>query len=540
MRMWLFLLCSMQVFAAFNLTWGTPALSLDSNPPMGDTDSNAFIAMDPQGNALATWSRTSAQGATENIWVAAYNHSLRVWTGALKISGSGSAANSQIALDATGNAICVWEEGFPTRICYRTLSQEGVWTPDLSQEPATLISSTNAQTFPQIAIDASGNMLAAWLEFFGGMHHVMAASKSSNASWMSAGRISSGAQDALLIPAKALLLNPQGQGLVIWQEAQDRILAARYLNGAWQPSFLVADSHASSPSAGIDEAGDLIMVWEQNGMIFSKSGSLSPPLLISDPNYSAKRPHVGVDAAGNAVVVFERYNALHQFIVGASLSKGAAEWSHRIDISLPSPANAPQAGYPFFAMNAIGDGVAIWKEWTGAHTILQGAGFSLGTWSSIRTLSSLYSDAGSPTPSYDIAVALNAAGNILAIWPEDPAQTGSLQIKATAGTGLANGGPMPPVTDPISLIQGVAMGKQVVRKFPAHTDLINVLSWESPGHVDHFNIYRNTLSTLIASTKELRFEDHQRDPKAKEIYLITSVDIYGQESSPMTLVVHPK
>jgi hypothetical protein len=36
------------------------------------------------------------------------------------------------------------------------------------------------------------------------------------------------------------------------------------------------------------------------------------------------------------------------------------------------------------------------------------------------------------------------------------------------------------------------------------------------------------------------FEDHQRVPKQKETYLITVVDENGQESVPMTIVVHPK
>lgn len=539
----LFLLWSVKVFAAFNLTWGMPALSLDTNPPIGDTDSNAYIAMDPMGNAVATWSRTTGKGASENIWAAVYNHSQRVWTGAVRISGGGSASNSQTAVDTAGNAIFVWEEGFPTRICYRILSSNGVWTPDLSMPPEKVHSSKYAQTSPQIAIDSKGNALTIWIEFFGGINHLFSAKKTFGLPWEDLGEISTGLQDAKLTPSKALVINPSGDAIAIWQEMGKEIHLARFVQGEWQDPMPVAKENATSPSVGIDEQGDGVIVWSQNHAILSKrlqEGALSQnPLVISHPEYVSERPSVGVDAAGNAVVVYERYNSMHKFIAGSILNKAAQNWTKPIDISAPSPSDIAAAGYPVFSMNAIGDGVAIWKEWTGTNMVVQGAGFSLGTWSSIRTLSSQAGDAGSPVPGYDMFVALNEAGNILAIWPEDPLKNGAQQIKATAGAGLANIGPLPPIVAQTTVMQGIVTGVQIKHRFPAHIDLINVLTWESPGNVHHFNVYRKNLSSLIGMTGEARFEDHQRIPKEKETYLITSVDHHGQESAPLTIVVNP-
>lgn len=537
----LFLLWTLQGFAAFNLTWGTPALSLDANPPLGDTDNNAYIAIDSGGNAVATWSRTTGSQASEKIWASIYNHSLRVWTGPVKISAEGSASNSQTAMDKEGNAIFIWEEGFPTRICYRVLSQAGIWSPDLSSPPGTVQPSKNGQTMPQVAFDGRGRAIAVWRELFDGVHHVFSAQKFPDSNWVGFGEISSGQRDACFIPSKSLVVNRAGEGFAIWEEADGKISGGRLVEGGWLPSFLVAENGASSPSAGIDDQGDVIAVWSQDHAIFSKrieQGNVSKEsLVISNPNYIAERPHVGVDANGNAIVVYERYNSIHKFIVASTLAKGAPLWTLPIDISVPSPSDAAAAGYPVFSMNSIGDAVAIWKEWTGENMVIRGAGYSVGTWSSIKTLSSLKANAGSSMPAYDISVALNNAGNILAIWPEDPLKNGAGQIKATAGTGLANQGPMPPRIDPASLIEGVATGRQEFHRFPAHADLINILTWESPGNVSHFNIYRGSLSSLIATTSVLRYEDHQRLPKQKETYLITSVDQHGQESSPITIVV---
>ncbi len=118
-------------------------------------------------------------------------------------------------------------------------------------------------------------------------------------------------------------------------------------------------------------------------------------------------------------------------------------------------------------------------------------------------------------------------------------ETGVQQIIASMGVGLPSEGPLPPVVIPATVFQGIVKGKQIAHRFPAHIDLINVLSWDSPAGVDHFNVYRGNLSSLIATTKAPYYEDHQRIPKKGDTYLITSIDERGQESTPMTIVVVP-
>lgn len=538
---YLVLLWATQVFAAFNLTWGIPAVGLDSNPPIGDTDNNAAIAIDLMGNAVATWSRTKGMAASENIWATTYNHASRVWSGALKISGSGSAANSQAAIDNEGHAIFVWEEGFPTQILFRTLTNDGVWSPDLSTEADPVQKSIHSQTLPQIGFDQDGNALLLWLEWIDEKNHLFSAKKEGGGPWQPLGQLSSGAANVEIIRGKTLAINEAGTAVAVWEEGP-QIYAAQYLDGFWTPPiFITADGE--DPSAAIDGNGKAVIVWSEKGRILSTSltdGNPSPaPFIASNPEYLAKRPHVGMDSQGNAVVVFERYNSLHKFIAAATKSPNSSTWTPSIDISEPSDADATSCGYPVLAMNSIGDGVAIWKEWAGTHKVIQGAGYSVNTWSVVKTLSSLNADSGASNPAYDIAVAINHAGNIFAIWPEDPSHTGAQQIKVTTGMGLANPGPMPPVADPVTIISGIVSGNQIIHRFPAHSDLINVLNWTSPEQVPFFKIYRGSLSFLIGTTTEPRFEDHQRIPNKQETYLITAIDEHGQESAPMTIVVSP-
>lgn len=174
----LFLFCAVHVYAAFNLTWAVPAVSLDSNPPVGDTDLNPMIAIDFSGNAYATWGRTTGNNAMQEIWAATYNHASRVWSGAMKISGESHSANSQVVMDAVGNAIFVWEEGFPSKIVYRTLSSTGIWDPPLSQEPIRVYKSINAQVSPKIAMNEQGDAVVIWTESISGVHQICGAKKS--------------------------------------------------------------------------------------------------------------------------------------------------------------------------------------------------------------------------------------------------------------------------------------------------------------------------------------------------------------------------
>lgn len=534
-------------FAAFDLTWGIPAISLDSNPPVGDADVNPAIAIDSSGNAVAAWGRTNGNGATEDIWAATYNHGSRIWISSVKISGGSSASNAVVGMDGDGNAIFVWEEGFPTQILSRTLSATGVWSPPLSSPPTEVCNSIHAQEFPQIVVDENGGVLAVWMESFRGVNRIQSARKPSGSNWIKLGSISSGLNNATLTMPRPFASNSSGSATLVWEESNGNsanILAAQYAKGAWMRS--VAVSPGTQPSVGIDAAGNAVIAWSvENGIRSAKlsNGIMSKILAVSNPAFIAQHSCIAVDQEGNAVVVFERFDGsvMHKFVTGSILSANSDEWSVPVDISVPSPVEASNAGYPILSLNPIGDGVTIWKEFDGTYTLIQGAGYSLGTWSFIRTLSSQEENAGSSIPAYDIDVSLNLAGNLIAIWPEDSSGSNTPQIKAAPGIGLAIAGPLPPViVDEESISLGIGKGRQVLHRFPAHADLINLIEWASPGGVESYNIYRGNLASRIGTTKTPYFEDHQRIPGERVTYLITSVDTYNHESGPMTIIVHPR
>lgn len=539
---YIFLWLSIQGFSAYVMTWGVPAVSLDSNPAAPDSDVQPSIAIDSLGNAVVVWGRSANREAFEDIWVTVYNQASRVWSGPNKIS-SGNATNGRVALDALGNSVVVWEEGFPTQIMFRTLSASGVWEPPLNQPALSVQPSTGAQTYPQIAVNRSGNAVAIWVEQSGGKKRIHSAKKLSGYSWKNLGVISDAGQDAKMHLLSPLAINGSGDGFAIWQEG-DQVVAAQYVNQSWKKSVQIAPG--SQPSVAVDASGNAFFVWSNDRQIQAKTaidGVLSDLLTISNPSFLARHPSIGVDEAGNAVVIFEQYDLekKHKFIAAATLPSQSVGWSSPVNISGPSPADVDRAGFPRLVVNGTGDCAVIWKEQEqDQKLVVQGAGYSKGTWSSIRTLSSPNGNVGAPTPAYDLGIALNDFGNIIAVWPEDPKGDHTQHIKAILGVGLAVTGTLPPIIEPSTASLGVGMAEQVLHRFPAHADLFNILKWVSTGDVAYYKIYRGGLSFQIGTSTAPYFEDHQRSFGKKETYLISAVDRHGHESSPITIIGYPK
>ncbi len=543
-----FLLWAGGAFAAFQLTWGVPAVTLDTNPPIGDSDVDPDIAVDPLGNAVAVWGRTHGGRAAEDIWAASYNHGSRIWSGPVQISTGGSAAHPSVVMDQEGNATFVWEEGFPSQIHSRTLSAAGVWSPPLHLPPAPVANSLYSQERPKIAIAEEGRIIAIWLESVKGRSRVWSASIAPNTShWETATPLSPKGWNAKITSSNALALNATGSAAVVWQTdttEEPQIFISRYTTEGWTDPMLVAQG--TEPVVVMDPSDVALILWSQDGMIYSASlagQNLSDAVAVSSAQFLAQRPSAAMDAAGNCVAVFERFDLekAHKFIMGANLNRGDGAWTSPIEISIPSPAEAVAAGCPRLRLNAIGDGVVIWKEFDGERMAIQGAGYSLGTWSSIRSLSSATSNVGALAGSYDIAVSVNNAGNIMAIWPEDPTGAQVQQIKAAPGVGLAVTGPRSPMlADAESLLVGIGKGRQELHRFPAHSDLINYLEWSASAEtVAFYRIYRGNLRTLVGTSLSPRYEDHQRVIGQKELYLITAVDAFDHESGPMAIVVSP-
>lgn len=131
--------------------WGT-ATVIETNT--GDVRANPRIAMDSNGNALAVWSQLRADGGGNDIWANRYTPGAGWGTATLvEMNDAGDAVEPQIAVDGSGNAMAVWAHSGAAGVelwANRYTIAGGWGTP-------TFVAPEIAVPPPRVAVDATGN-----------------------------------------------------------------------------------------------------------------------------------------------------------------------------------------------------------------------------------------------------------------------------------------------------------------------------------------------------------------------------------------------
>jgi hypothetical protein len=148
-------------------TWGTAELIETSSV----SASSPQIAFNSSRFAIAVWEQQD--GVFKNIWANRSNGN--EWSEAelIETDDAGDAFRPQIAIDSSGNAIAVWHQNDSTR---NNLWANRFGTTSFAWGAAELIETddSGSATFPQIAIDGSGNGIAVWSQRDGSVASIWA------------------------------------------------------------------------------------------------------------------------------------------------------------------------------------------------------------------------------------------------------------------------------------------------------------------------------------------------------------------------------
>ncbi|WP_020677865.1 PKD domain-containing protein [Geopsychrobacter electrodiphilus] len=138
-----------------------------------DPSTNSIIpqlVMDPAGDIMVAWLvRDEAPGDNPHIsiWTIRYDEAAGSWGPGAKISGADSSNSLQLATDAAGNVLAVWDQfdtvqGEDNVAANRYDSATGLW------EGVTLVETDAGNTqAPYVAMDGDGNAAAVWLQYNG-------------------------------------------------------------------------------------------------------------------------------------------------------------------------------------------------------------------------------------------------------------------------------------------------------------------------------------------------------------------------------------
>jgi len=143
--------------------WGAPETVSSGGALFEDM---ARVAVDPGGNVLALWLRTT--GATRVVQTARRASSTGLWTSPETIGAPSAQGPASLTVDRFGNAFAVWSTSAPgsgLRLgAARYGADPGVWTftPDLS-------AAGQAAWNSDVAVDDAGNAVVVWFQTAGGL-----------------------------------------------------------------------------------------------------------------------------------------------------------------------------------------------------------------------------------------------------------------------------------------------------------------------------------------------------------------------------------
>jgi hypothetical protein len=235
---------------------------------------NSQVAMDAHGHAVAVWELYD--GTYSYIW--ANRYTAGVGWGAMvciETTSTGNAVEPQIAMNANGDAIVVWRtlgEGEGVNASYNLWAN--LYTVEKGWGVARLIelnsvSSVWGARSPRVAMDVEGNALVVWQQFDGKRNTMLAKRHVVGTGWAKADVVDSNTAGHADLPQIAT--DAQGNATVVWQRfdgMRSNIWVSHYAAGAgWGQAALAETDHsggAFNPQIAMDAHGKALVVWEQH------------------------------------------------------------------------------------------------------------------------------------------------------------------------------------------------------------------------------------------------------------------------------------
>lgn len=499
------------------------------------------LAVNSQGNAVAVWSISLPDFFDQFAMSSSFYTRGVGWSPAQIISSlatnpSGgplfiSQFDPDVVLNSSNYAVAGWEgtlntveSGFDVAIV--ALYNNGVWSP------IQIISDTTLEldaVSVNLSLNEGGTTLAAWLYVDGneGLSNIAARFLPFGGSW-SATQIfptfPSTPNEGKPCPA----INASNNAVLTWQGRTDTgrltVMAANYNAGTatWSAPVtldtnLIGSEVSADPRCAIDSNGNAVAVWHIEGETKAAyfNGTFWEAPIVLGPGSSGSDfdgPAVVVmDAGGNATVV---WGLELDILTSFRLPNGT--WSAPLIISQPGTNNSfdPLQSNEPLAVNDAGDVIAIWLS-TDLETDFSAyvsafKPFGL-PWQPLEFISD---QTGDPS---DSNIGLADCGFAVALWTGEPGVLASI-----------NGGLILPLA--INARQSCCC-----EKFAMQTNCLTFLTWENPGCVLSFNLYRDgvLIANVLNTGGPFLYIDPIGGKEVCHVYTITTINTSGVEGPPV-------
>lgn len=341
-------------------------------PTIGCSQYNPQVAMDAQGDALAVWQDSCGYAIRASLFTPVTG-----WGPSMLVGEPYWYSESpQIAMNASGGAIVVWETFQGNHFD----PWANVYTPGTGWGTAVRLDyGTNYTQDVGVGLDKAGNAVATWLEYESGSYHTVIRRYSVGSGWgpwLHPMTISSYAYST------SVSVDSGGNAVVAWVDYDSgnyNVWADRYdnatgwsgavniesqTNGAlfWEPVRTAANNGTAAVVWTMSgPAGDSQSVWANHYIRHVGWGTESDVDGFTGTTDLPGYPNVVVDSTGNATVVFQVENS------GASTLQ-YAPYSVRYDTFTAAVSGPTELDYfrassaaPLIAVDPAGNALAVWN-----------------------------------------------------------------------------------------------------------------------------------------------------------------------------------
>jgi len=413
-------------------SWSPPV----SVTPVGQPSRLPRLAMDGNGNAVATWIREQASGTTARQTQAARLTATGLWAQPVNLytpvaTVAVPGESTDVALNAAGRGAAVWVRATGPAVTDQIVQAAAFsgtsWGTPMNVMPAGAAGVTS----PRVGVDSDGNAIAVWVQVLDGFAVVRASRYASGSAWSTPVTVS--VADENVTDGVALGVDNTGDAVAAWVSITGGVPtlhAAQFgeAANAWQTPVTIAPvgrsptvvrlaltrSGATSFVAyrAFDGSHDTLRA----ARLDTASGTWSAPADVSVPGRDVFDLDIAVDEQGRAFAVWNRFDGTHRTV---QTSRYTGSWSSPGNRSVG--ANTRDVSID---TDAAGNAVAAWTRLDGSTHRVQAAAYALATgqWTAAADVSDASGDAAAPQ------VRLHIDGTAVVVWQDD---TGSPTIHSS-------------------------------------------------------------------------------------------------------------
>ncbi len=386
------------------------------------------------------------------------------WGTPAQISSGERALGPELALNAAGEGLVVWDqevgsdcpESPASLSCIHIVQAAARARGSTVWQTPVEISRPGVGALPRGALDPSGNAAIIWVHDIGRDRVVQATYRKGPAgAWPEPSDLS---EPSLQVRNHVVRLDAAGDVVVAWAERTEATFAVRAAvrsaaTGVWGAPVALSrpgGNASGGPSIALTPSGRPVVAWIEDGVVRAAPGDAAtgvwgPPVDLSGSAGLAEGDsQVAVDASGDAAVIWAGRSAgSGRDVVLAAFRPGAGGWGPPVEIGTARTASAAE---PQVAVDGSGDAVATWVGPPGVQASARAS--ATGVWS--RPVVAFAPNLAASNP----RLAMDAAGNAVAVWASG--ENGVVQAAIRPG---ASGAWQPPIdlSDSGTSEPGVAM-----------------------------------------------------------------------------------